>query len=281
MADDDLEARYLEINKANWDSRVELHLQGYELDQFRSNPSYISEVVRFDLERFGDLNGLRGIHFQCHIGTDTISLSRLGAEMVGLDFSPKSVGAANSLAKELGASAVFVEAEVYGAANSLSDQDVELGFDFVYTGVGALCWLPAVDKWAESVASVLKPGGFLFIREAHPVMWTLAGRHQDGSIALEYDYFEGPGLLLEVEETYAGTGKVPSPASVSFNHSLSAIFNALWKNGFQIDLFQEHNSIPWKPWDEDFEKDPEFDEYRLKTNPNRLPASYSLRARLQ
>ena len=281
MAADELESRYLEINKANWDSRVELHLQGYELDQFRANPSYISDVVRFDLGRLGDLNELRGIHFQCHIGTDTISLARLGAKMVGLDFSPKSVAAGNSLARELGAAAVFVEAEVYDAASSLSDQGIELGFDFLYTGVGALCWLPDVDKWAESVASVLKPGGFLFIREAHPVMWTLAGKREDGSIALEYDYFEGPGLLLEVEETYAGTGKVASPASVSFNHSLSAIFNALWKQGFQIELFQEHNSIPWKPWEEDFEKVPGIDEYRLKINPNRLPASYSLRARLQ
>ena len=281
MAADELESRYLEINKANWDSRVELHLQGYELDQFRANPSYISDVVRFDLGRLGDLNELRGIHFQCHIGTDTISLARLGAKMVGLDFSPKSVAAGNSLARELGAGAVFVEAEVYDAASSLNDQGIELGFDFLYTGVGALCWLPDVDKWAESVASVLKPGGFLFIREAHPVMWTLAGKREDGSIALEYDYFEGPGLLLEVEETYAGTGKVASPASVSFNHSLSAIFNALWKHGFQIELFQEHNSIPWKPWEEDFEKVPGIDEYRLKINPNRLPASYSLRARLQ
>lgn len=281
MAADELESRYLEINKANWDSRVELHLQGYELDQFRANPSYISDVVRFDLGRLGDLNELRGIHFQCHIGTDTISLARLGAKMVGLDFSPKSVAAGNSLARELGAGAVFVEAEVYDAASSLNDQGIELGFDFLYTGVGALCWLPDVDKWAESVASVLKPGGFLFIREAHPVMWTLAGKREDGSIALEYDYFEGPGLLLEVEETYAGAGKVASPASVSFNHSLSAIFNALWKQGFQIELFQEHNSIPWKPWEEDFEKVPGIDEYRLKINPNRLPASYSLRARLQ
>ena len=274
----DFESRYIAINKANWDSRVALHLQGYKLEDFRANPDYISDVVRFDLERLGDVRGLRGIHFQCHIGTDTISLSRLGAEMTGLDFSPKSVSAANALSQELGSKTRFYEAEVYEAAESLGAQGVKLDFDFLYTGVGALCWLPDVDKWAESVASVLRPGGFLFIREAHPVMWTLAQHHEDGAIALEYDYFEGPGLLLEVDETYAGDGKVPSPASVSFNHSLSAIFNALWKHGFQIELFQEHNSVPWKPWDEDFEQVEGIDEFRLKKNPNRLPASYSLRA---
>ena len=275
------DANYLEINRANWDSRVELHLQGYKLDQFRSDPNFISDVVRFDLERYPNLKGLRGIHFQCHIGTDTISLSRLGAQMFGLDLSPKSVEAANNLSSELKSNAKFVEGEVYSAASFLQDAGVELGFDFVYTGVGALCWLPDIEKWARAVKSVLRPGGFLFIREAHPVMWTLAAEREDGGIALEYDYFAGPGLLLEVEDTYAGDGKVQSPASVSFNHSLSQIFNALWGQGFEIDLFEEHNSVPWKPWDKDFEEDPSTAEFHLKDRPNRLPASYTLKATLK
>ena len=31
------------------------------------------------------------MHLQCHIGTDTISLARLGASMTGLDFSGPAV----------------------------------------------------------------------------------------------------------------------------------------------------------------------------------------------
>ncbi len=36
----------------------------------------------------------------------------------------------------------------------------------LYTGVGALCWLPNVANWARVVADLIRPGGRLFIREA-------------------------------------------------------------------------------------------------------------------
>jgi hypothetical protein len=45
--------------------------------------------VRLDKPLLGGIAGLRGIHLQCHIGTDTISLSRLGARMTGLDYSSR------------------------------------------------------------------------------------------------------------------------------------------------------------------------------------------------
>ena len=47
--------------------------------EFTDDPQHISRVVQFDLPRLGDIAGLRGVHLQCHIGTDTVSLARLGA----------------------------------------------------------------------------------------------------------------------------------------------------------------------------------------------------------
>ena len=76
-------------------------------------------MVRFDLPLLGDVAGLRGVHLQCHIGTDTISLARLGARMTGLDFSPAAVAQATALSEELGAGVDFVEADVYDAAEVL------------------------------------------------------------------------------------------------------------------------------------------------------------------
>jgi hypothetical protein len=87
---------YLEINKSNWDSRVPLHLQGYALESFRKDPNYISDVVRFDLPYLPDIKGLEGIHLQSHIGTDTLSLVRLGAKMTALDFSAPALEAAKN-----------------------------------------------------------------------------------------------------------------------------------------------------------------------------------------
>ncbi|MGH3810570.1 MAG: SAM-dependent methyltransferase, partial [Pseudonocardiaceae bacterium] len=59
-------------------------------------------MVRFDRPRLGDLTGRRGVHLQCHIGTDTLSLTRLGARMTGLDFSSAALAHARRLAERAG-----------------------------------------------------------------------------------------------------------------------------------------------------------------------------------
>jgi hypothetical protein len=62
--------------------------------------------------------------------------------------------------------------------------------DLVFTGIGALCWLPRISSWAYIVASLLKAGGRLFLREGHPVLWSLGDLRSDGVIALELPYLE-------------------------------------------------------------------------------------------
>ena len=44
----------------------------------------------------------------------------------------------------------------------------------VYVSLGALCWLPSVDEWAEQAAGLLRPGGRLFLHETHPFSMALA-----------------------------------------------------------------------------------------------------------
>jgi len=84
-----MEDDYRTANRASWDERVPAHAASpdYQLEQYAADPGFLSEVVRFDLPRLGTISGLRGVHLQCHIGTDTVSLARLGASMTGLDFS--------------------------------------------------------------------------------------------------------------------------------------------------------------------------------------------------
>src|ERR1700678_928541 len=100
---------YREVNKAAWDERAPAHAASpdYALQSFVDDPEFLSHVVRFDLPLLGDIAGLRGVHLQCHIGTDTISLSRLGASMTGLDLSSGSLEQARSLAERLDAEIDF------------------------------------------------------------------------------------------------------------------------------------------------------------------------------
>jgi hypothetical protein len=64
---------------------------------------------------------------------------------------------------------------VYDAVTALGSE----AFDFVFTGVGALCWLPSVRSWANVVADLLVFGGRLFLREGHPMLWTLEDNRTD------------------------------------------------------------------------------------------------------
>lgn len=284
---------YLEVNRANWDARADVHIGdgGYNLRDI-GDPAWISDVVRFDQPRLGDVEGAKGVHLQCHLGTDTLSLARLGASMTGVDLSPNSLHHARILAARCGLDIDYVESDVYGAPAALRGQR----FDLVYTGIGALCWLPDIRRWAGTVATLLRPGGRLFVRDSHPVLNAIlpvtVGLTQPdsdqqpwltgaGSLtpALELPYWErGEPLIWRDEVSYAGTGSVASPESVEWNHALSEIVMAVLDAGLTLELLAEHDSVPWDAVPGMMRRD-EVGEFRLIDRPWRLPASFTLIAR--
>lgn len=265
------------MNLANWESRVPVHAGagGIDLSVF-DDPDHLSNVVRYDRSRLGRLDGLDVVHLQCHVGTDTVSLARLAARSVtGLDFSPSALEVARGLADRAGVNVQFVESDVYGAVAALGAER----FDLVYTGVGALCWLPSIADWAATVASLLRPGGRLFIREAHPVLWSLCDPRPDGLLVIEYPYFETEGVVFTEESTYAGEGVVDSPDSVSFNHGLGEIISALLAAGMRVIALKEHRELPWNPLGDGMRPSAAHDgEYELVEGRDRLPLSYTLQA---
>jgi SAM-dependent methyltransferase len=274
MSQDD----YRTLNRLSWDERAPAHAAspGYNLDAFRRDPEHLSDVVRFDLPLLGDISGLRGVHLQCHIGTDTISLARLGARMTGLDFSPAALAQATALSEELGAGVDFVESDVYDAAQVLPAGE----FDLVFTGIGALCWLPSVRRWAEVVATLLKPGGRLFIREGHPMMWALADPLPEGRLEVDLPYFElEEPMVWDEGGTYVETDvEFQHNVTKEWNHGLGEIVSALLDQGLVLETLVEHDSVPWDAFPGFTEELPNG-EYRIIDRPWRLPHSYTISAR--
>jgi 2-polyprenyl-3-methyl-5-hydroxy-6-metoxy-1,4-benzoquinol methylase len=268
-------AQALTINRANWDSRVPHHAKGYRLERFRHDPTYLSAEVRFDRSRLGEVAGLDVVHLQCHVGHDTLSLARLGARMTGLDFSLPALEVARQLATDCGAAIDFVHADVHDAVAALGHER----FDLVYTGLGALCWLPDVRRWAAIVAALLRPGGRLFIREGHPVLFALSDPRADGLLVIAHPYFEVEGGTKFTEPTtyVEHEGELTSPDIVHFNHGLAEIFNAAWDAGLQVTSFEEHRSAPWNPLGQAMERDADG-EWRLREGRERLPMTYTLTA---
>jgi SAM-dependent methyltransferase len=267
---------WIELNRANWDDRAPIHAasQEYGLDRFVDDPEHLSDVVRFDLPRIGRLEGLVGVHLQCHIGTDTLSLHRLGARMTGLDFSGPSLAVAQDLAARAGAAIRYVQATVDDALTVLEPGS----FDLVFTGIGALCWLPDVRRWASIVAGLLRPGGRLFLREGHPMLWaTDVG--EGGALVVDWPYFERREPdLFDAPETYVAAPHVlEHPRTASWNHGLGEIVTALLEQGMRITMLVEHDSVPWEALPGVMEALP-GGEYRLRDRPWRLPHTYTLQA---
>jgi SAM-dependent methyltransferase len=272
MSDD-----YRAVNQAIWDERAAAHAAspGYSVARFANDPTHISEVVRFDQPLLGDVAGLRGVHLQCHIGTDTVSLARLGARMTGLDFSAPALDQARSLAAAAGVDVDFVESDLYGAPEALE----HASFDLAFTGIGALCWLPDIRRWARVVATLLAPGGRLFMREGHPMLWSLADPRPDQLVVVEYPYFERKdATVFDAEGTYVETDvEFEHTTTHERNHGLGEIVSALLAEGLHLTGLVEHDSVPWDALPGQMEALPNG-EFRLRDRPWRLAHSYTLQA---
>ena len=266
-----------EQNLKSWESRVDVHAGSkmYDLDGMVSGAKQFSDMFAFDVEPLGDVTGLDTVHLQCHIGTDTVSLARLGARVTGLDFSPAALEVARDLAARCGVDARFVESELYGAVDALGREQ----FDLVYTGVGSLGWLPDITGWARVVAELLRPGGRLYLREGHPMLWALDPERDDQLLVVGYPYFETEEPeVFDVPGTYTdGDASGIETVSHEWNHGLGEIVQAVLEAGLTLTRLVEHDFAEWKALDW-MEVDDEG-HWRLPDHRERLPVMYTLEAR--
>lgn len=268
---------YLDANRANWNERATLHAardgSGYGVLRYVEDRDALSDVVRFDQPLLGDLTGKRAVHLQCHIGTDTLSLARLGARVTGLDFSENAVEEARRLVAETGDAVDFVRSDVAHALDVLP----EGAFDLVYTGIGALCWLPSITEWAGVVADLLAPSGTLHIREGHPVLWSM--NETLPGLTLAFPYFEQPAPLeWDDDSTYVEvSAPLQSTRTYEWNRSLGEIVTALLDRGLRLDALIEHDSVPWEALPGRMTLRPDG-EFALTEQPSVMPLSYTLRA---
>lgn len=270
-------AEHFADNRANWDDRAAVHeASGYGIEELLADPARISPEVAQDIGRLGDLSGRDVIHLQCHLGTDTVSLARLGARrVVGLDLSPASLQRARDIAARAGAEIALVEANVYDARAAVSGD-----FDLVYTSIGVLCWLPDIRAWARVVAALLRPGGRLLLRDDHPFFMTV-GEDVSAGLRVEQPYFEQESpLTWDDDATYVAAPddapRISHGVSHQWNHGIGEIITALLDAGLVLDSFEETPRSAWMPWPELMV--PDGDGYRLRELPERLPLQFVLTA---
>jgi SAM-dependent methyltransferase len=273
MSEDPLRG-WMEANRLNWDDRTAIHLRNssgfYAIDRVKAGDDLFHGCEDAEL---GEVTGQRLIHLQCHFGLDTIRLARRGAIATGLDFSAPAIVAARALAAELGVSVRFVEGNIYDAPALLEGE----AYDIAFVTWGAIIWLPDIRRWAQIVAALLAPGGWLYLAEGHPS--TLSLEEVDGRLVASTPWRTQPTAPFVYDEptTYTGDSTpLAHPRSYEWCHPLSDIIGALLQSGLRLDFLHEHEALPWQFFPMMVPDGERL--YRLPDGHPRLPLAFSLRA---
>lgn len=241
---------WLRANRANWDESVAAHLAhpSYDLTALREGRGRLYPIEEAEL---GPVAGLRILHLQCHFGRDTLALAQQGAEVVGLDLSGEAVAVAAVLAAELGLSdrARFVQADIYDALAAVGEA---AAFDRVFVSWGALMWLSDLDRWAAIVAAFLKPGGWLYLAEAHPAAMVLGDGGTEGERlpCARTPYFHTGVLTFDDAVGYANEDQpLANARTYEWQHTLGAVVTALIGAGLRLEWLHEHDAVSWRMFD--------------------------------
>lgn len=262
----DKKINYIEINKKTWNEKTGVHIKSdfYDNENFLKGRSTLKDI---ELNLLDDISGKNLLHLQCHFGQDSISLSRMGANVTGIDLSDEAIKRAMEFAMQTNTQTKFICCDIYDLPNYLDEQ-----FDIVFTSYGTISWLPRLDKWADIISRYLKPNGKFVFVEFHPVVWMF----DDEFDKIGYNYFN-TGAILETETgTYADKEASIGQDVVNWNHSMGEVLNSLINNGLEINSFNEFDYSPYNCFNHTIEIEP--DKFRIKHLDNKIPMLFSILA---
>lgn len=225
------EQEFFEANRALWNEKTKHHVASefYDMKGFLDGNNTLREP---ELELLGDVHGKSILHLQCHFGQDTLSLARMGANVMGTDISEDAIAYAIDLCEQIGVTGRFKVTDTYSVPDNVKEQ-----FDIVFMSYGVIGWLPDMQRWANVVAHMLKPGGSMVFVEFHPVVWMFD--YDFSKVA--YCYFNNGPIIETLQGTYADKNADISMKEIGWNHSMSEVLQALTDAGLKIEVFKEYD----------------------------------------
>jgi SAM-dependent methyltransferase len=192
----------------------------------------------------------RAIHLQCAGGRDTMGLLNQGAAHVaGIDISERMIECARRKSAALNAPASWYCCDVLDVPHELNSTA-----DLVYTGKGALLWIMDIEAWARVVARLLKPGGRLYVFDAHPLTWVWDNNATEFRLDPKYgDYFsEAVAVSQDWPSQYMPESALitnPAKKAPSRKHerqwTLGHILSSLAGANLYLERFKEHPEHYW------------------------------------
>ena len=255
-------------NRAFWDEITPVHLRSYGVDRFLAGERWLPEKI---LEEVGDVRERSLLHLQCHFGLDSLAWVREGAHVTGVDFSSIAVKAARALSEQANLPAKFICSDICDLPRNLDGQ-----FDIVFTSIGVLCWLKDLNAWASIIENFLKPCGFFYIMDGHPLLYTF---DDEGKWQFQLSYFhnDSPYVWDEEDTDYMDPTYITQSASYEWQWTISDIVNAILGAGLKIDFLNEFGALSDPVYPEMVQREDGL--YTFPNMPVPLPILFSLKAR--
>jgi 2-polyprenyl-3-methyl-5-hydroxy-6-metoxy-1,4-benzoquinol methylase len=246
----------IESNKKLWDELTDVHLKGsdiYPIDEFKNGLNTLKDI---ELQEVGNVNQKNLLHLQCHFGMDTLSWARLGANVVGVDFSEKAIHAAERFSREIGVDATFINSDIFSLPEKLNQK-----FDIVFASYGALYWIPDLEKWCKVASSFLNSGGFLYIIDSHPIQRFFEENKSAKDLSeYNFSYFDTSSKFYESGTDYADLNYTSKSLEIGWHFTVSDLINAIAKSGLCISFFNEfpYSKVRAKAWETSSDNYPVF-----------------------
>lgn len=225
--------KYTDQNRLAWDEIADIRHKKMDTAEFFANGGCtLSDEI---LGIGGDVHGLKLCHLQCATGEDTLSWANKGAHATGIDISPKQIELAKQKAAAAGLPVRFIASDIYALPTQLFAER----FDIVFTGGGAIVWLPDLQEWAKIIAQLLKPSGQLIIDEEHPIAGCM--EVQDGVVRIVDDYF-GRKPEMYLGWSHFSGGENATEKKYEFTWPLGDVVTVLAQAGLRIELLEERPS---------------------------------------
>jgi len=236
--------QYTSVNREAWNEGIRVQRKSRSenlVEEFKKlGYSTLDETITAKLLQIG-IKDKTVCQLCCNNGRELLSLLNLGVGYgVGFDIADEAIDEANQLNESAKLNCEFVRTDIYDISESYFGK-----FDLVYISIGALCWMPDLERFFEITNKLLKPGGYVVIYEMHPITNTIAITTEknftdNDTLKICYKYFRRGTLVCNDGIDYVGKTTYKAKTSYDFAQQLGEIITAMAQSGIRIEQLMEY-----------------------------------------